>query len=280
MNIELRRRPAGATLAKVAVTAVTCLVSSYSPPAAAQTTDVEATPLNEPSAAEPSGTSASEEQDALTATVPPPETDRPIPPSTAVEMAPVEASHPITAPSTVASAAVGPQSATSGPAAAPWSVWGGFLSHELANPGFHLGVEYALETTRHFQTLATASIQMYDQPDTETAWSLQARWGHRYTSALGITFDHFLGLGAQYTQYDITVFEFTSGRGVPTTRTDTVLGFQFNLMFGPGFDLQRVVGVPVHLYARPGVLVVYPDLNDAFQLSVVAELGVRWTPDL
>lgn len=51
-------------------------------------------------------------------------------------------------------------------------------------------------------------------------------------------------------------------------------------MFGPGFDLARLLDVPVHFYVRPGVIVVWPDLNDAFQLSVVGELGLRWTPRL
>lgn len=106
-----------------------------------------------------------------------------------------------------------------------WSLWGGFLSHELSNPGVHVGVEYALETTRHFQTLAAASLQMYSQPDTETAWFLQARWGHRYTSGFGVTFDQFLGVGAQYTRYDVRVFEFDGQRGVARSEPEDVLGF-------------------------------------------------------
>lgn len=184
----------------------------------------------------------------------------------------------------VDTSAAPPASASVSAAAAaperPWSFWGGFLSHEFSNPGFHAGVEYALETTRHFQTLATVSLQMYDQADTETAWALQARWGHRYTSGLGITFDHFLGLGTQYTRYDVTAFQFDDGQGVPVSQIDDVFGLQVNLMFGPGFDFGRLLEVPVHLYARPGIIVVYPDLNDAFQLSVVGELGLRWTPKL
>jgi hypothetical protein len=163
-------------------------------------------------------------------------------------------------------------------AARPWSFFGGYTSHELSNPGLHLGAEYALSATPHFQSLVTGSFQAYDQPEIETGYALHARWGHRYTASFGFTFDSYLGIGAQLTRYDTTVFEFENDVAIADERSESLVAFSPHVVFGPGYDFERLLAVPLHLYARPGVTLVYPDLNDAFQASVIVEIGLRWTP--
>lgn len=162
----------------------------------------------------------------------------------------------------------------------PWSFFGGYTSHEFANPGVHLGAEYALATTRHFQTIATASFQAYHQADIETGYALHARWGHRYTAGFGLTFDSYLGLGTQYTRYETTTFDFQDGVGRAREASTVCLGISPHILFGPGYDFRPLLRLPVQFYAHPGVMVLYPDLNEAFQVSVFAELGLRWTPKL
>jgi hypothetical protein len=159
-----------------------------------------------------------------------------------------------------------------------WSFFGGFTSHELSNPGLHLGVEHPLASTTHFQSLVAASFHAHHEPDTETGYALHTRWGQRYTASFGLTFDSYLGIGAQYTQYDTTVFEFRDSVATAREQSDGRVAFSPHLVFGPGFDLARVSNIPVHVYARPGVTLLYPDLNLAFQASVIVELGLRWTP--
>jgi hypothetical protein len=56
--------------------------------------------------------------------------------------------------------------------------------------------------------------------------------------------------------------------------------FSPQIVFGPGYHFERLFGFPVHVYTRAGVMLVYPDLNGTFQTSVIAELGLRWTPKL
>jgi len=171
------------------------------------------------------------------------------------------------------------------PSAAPqhpklWGFFGGFTLHDLAHRGLHLGAEYMLATTTHFQSFAAAAFQAYSQPDTESGYALHARWGHRYTASFGFTFDHYIGLGVQYTRYDTTVFEFRNAVARAVERTESRIAFAPQFVFGPGYDFERLLRVPLHVYARPGVVFIYPDLNDAFQASVIAELGLRWTPEL
>jgi hypothetical protein len=171
-----------------------------------------------------------------------------------------------------------------GPAACdharPWSLFGGFTYVDFSHPGLHLGAEYALANTAHFQSFAGASFQAYRQPDTESGYALQIRWGHRYTAGFGFTFDHYLGLGVQYARYDTTVFEFRDSIASTKERTESRFAFAPQFVFGPGYDFERVLKVPLHFYARPGLMLVYPDLNDALQASLIAEFGLRWTPDL
>ncbi|HKY34937.1 MAG TPA: hypothetical protein VJN18_03255 [Polyangiaceae bacterium] len=162
----------------------------------------------------------------------------------------------------------------------PWSFFGGYTSHEFANPGVHLGAEYALATTRHFQTVTTVSFQAYSQPDIESGYAIHTRWGHRYRASFGLTFDSYLGIGAQYTRYETTFFVFRDG--VATAKEDSTicLAVSPHILFGPGYDFQLLLRIPLQFYAHPGVMVLYPDLNQAFQVSVFAELGLRWTPKL
>jgi hypothetical protein len=162
--------------------------------------------------------------------------------------------------------------------AQPWSFFGGYTSHELSNPGLHLGAEYALSSTPHFESVVTGSLQGYHQPDIETGYALHVRWGHRYTAEFGFTFDSHLGIGAQLTRYETTVFEFQNGFATADDHSESLVALSPHVVFGPGYDFMRLLAVPLHLYARPGVTLVYPDLNDAFQAFVIVELGLRWTP--
>ncbi len=162
------------------------------------------------------------------------------------------------------------------PKAPTWSLFAGYTSHELSNPGFHFGTEYPLASTAHFQSIVAGAFQAYDQLDIETGYALHARWGQRYTSSWGFTFESFLGVGAQYTEYASTIFEFNGATGTVKEGTQSRLAFTPHMVFGPGYDFDRLLALPLHLYARPGVVVVYPDLNDTFQAFVIAELGLRW----
>lgn len=162
----------------------------------------------------------------------------------------------------------------------PWGFFGGFTWHELQSPGFHLGGEYAIEASRHFRALVAAALQAYFQPDVESGYAIQLRWGQRYTADFGLTFDHYLGIGVQYTRWETTEFEFEDSVGHASSHTTSGFAFVPHVVFGPGYDFARVLGVPLSLAARPGVILLYPDMNEAFELSFIVEFSLRWTPDL
>ncbi len=83
-------------------------------------------------------------------------------------------------------------------------------------------------------------------------------------------------MGAQYTEYASTIFELHGATGTVKEGTESSLAFSPHVVFGPGYDFEQLLALPLHVYARPGVVVVYPDLNETFQAFVIAELGVRW----
>jgi hypothetical protein len=152
--------------------------------------------------------------------------------------------------------------------------------HELSNPGLHLGAEYVLAATSHFQSLAASSFQAYNQQGVETGYALHVRWGQRYTFGFGLTCESLLGIGAAYTRYSTTIFNFQDSIAVATAHSAARVALSPHMVFGPGYDFERVLGVPLQLYARLGVALVFPDLNATFQASAIAELGLRWTPGL
>jgi hypothetical protein len=160
----------------------------------------------------------------------------------------------------------------------PWSFFGGFTWHGLSDPGLHLGAEYALASTPRFRSFASVSFQAYREAGVETGYAIRASWGQRFTSSFGLTFEDELGAGVQVTRYDTPVFDFQGSVAVASHDTVSRIGFSPDLVLGPGYDFQRLFGVPFQVYARSGFMLIYPDLNFAFQAALIAEFGVRWTP--
>jgi opacity protein-like surface antigen len=160
----------------------------------------------------------------------------------------------------------------------PWSLFAGFSSHAFAEAGFHLGGEYALLQGERFESMLHLAVQAYGFGASETGYALQLRWGQRYTAPFGLTLESYLGVGAQYSLWENTVITFMDSRGRATTETRTGVSIIPHVMFGPGYDLSRLFAIPLHVYARAGLLLLYPDMNEVFHLSAVAELGLRWTP--
>ena len=159
----------------------------------------------------------------------------------------------------------------------PWSVFGGFTSHELSAPGLHLGAAYDVEATQHFRSLVSASVQGYREPSTELGLALQLRWGQRYTASFGLTLESFLGVGVQYTRWTTTAFVFRDGMGHAQEDARSGVSFAPHVSLGPGYDFAPLLGLPIQLYARPGLQLAYPDFNGLLKLSLTAELGLRWT---
>lgn len=181
-------------------------------------------------------------------------------------------------PSLVHSEELLPQSAKLGSVRrTPLGLFLGYTAHEMSSPGLHLGAEFPLAETAHFSSLALAAFQAYAQPNTEAGYALHLRWGQRFTASFGLTIESHIGIGVQLTRYDTTTFEFAGSIATPRERTTSRLAFSPQILLGPGFDFERVTRIPVHVYARPGIMLIYPDLNLAFQASFIAELGLRWS---
>jgi len=171
------------------------------------------------------------------------------------------------------------ETTASGPArsaAGRWSAFGGFTAHDFSAPGLHLGGEYALNAERRFRSLLSASLHLHHRANAETAVALHARWGQRYSSDIGLTVESFVGIGIQYTSYDTIAFEFEDSVGRAVEGSASRVAFAPLLVLGPGYDFAPSFGLPLQLYARPGVVVVYPELNQVFQLAAILELGLRW----
>lgn len=161
----------------------------------------------------------------------------------------------------------------------PIGIFGGYSAYKLSNPGLHLGVEHSLLGTARFQSLATASFHLNHQADAHTAYALQLRWGQRYTAPFGLSLESYLGLGLQITHYETTSFEFIDGVAVEREGGETRFGIAPHVVFGPGYDFAPLLDLPILLYVRPGVQLLYPDLNLALQVAGTIEAGARWTFD-
>lgn len=175
-------------------------------------------------------------------------------------------------------AAYGANAASEEVSSGTFSVNAGFTSHLLQDPGAHLGGEYRLARFAQFESFAAAVLQFHHRQAAETAYGLHARWGQRYTSSFGLSFESQLGLGLQYTRYQTPVFEFEDAIASTVEHESARFGFVPQLSFGPGYDFACLTQVPIRIYARPAVMLVYPDQNDAFQAALNLELGLTWTP--
>jgi hypothetical protein len=158
------------------------------------------------------------------------------------------------------------------------SVQGGFTASSVSRVGAHAGLEHRLVEAGAFRSVAGALLYVLHRGDTQDAFGLAVRWGQRYAARFGLSFESHVGLGLQATRYDTTSFDFTTPVAVERRSQSTRLGVAPHVLLGVGFDLEPLLHLPLQVYVRPGVTVLLPDLNLAFQTATFAELGVRWTP--
>lgn len=160
---------------------------------------------------------------------------------------------------------------------APWSIYGGYTAFELTSPGAHLGTEFLLGRAGNISSFTAAEIQFHAEPTIETGFGLHLRWGQRWTAPFGLTLETALGIGGAWTLYQTTVFVYEDAVAQRIAGSESRFSFTPQVLVGLGYDAQRLLHLPLHLYARPGLQLTYPELNSLFQLSALVEAGLRWT---
>ena len=75
----------------------------------------------------------------------------------------------------------------------------GYFGELVTHPGFTLGIERSLSTTKHFTVFATGEVGGYTHTRNQTGVFADVQTGYRFKTRSGFFFDQALGLGYLHT---------------------------------------------------------------------------------
>ena len=154
----------------------------------------------------------------------------------------------------------------------------GYFGYKLYAKGVQLGVERYLATTNNFNVIGSLNMIYYNETGIQSAISLNARIGQRFTTNFGLFMETSLGLGVQQTYFTTQIFDYNNGVATVTTSKSSKLGVLPNIAIGIGYDFTKKFDSPVKLYLRPAFYWLYPDRNLLFQSAYALEAGIIYMP--
>jgi len=154
----------------------------------------------------------------------------------------------------------------------------GYLGYRFINPGFQLGIEKYVATTKNYQVITSLNLYYYNQPNAQSAIGINARIGQRFNTRFGLFLESYLGVGLQNTSYISTTYEYKAGLGTATENKSSKVGLSPGVVLGLGYDLSKVTKYPAKFYVRPAAYWLYPDQNLVFQTSFAVETGLIYIP--
>jgi hypothetical protein len=157
----------------------------------------------------------------------------------------------------------------------------GYFGYQFANPGFQLGTEFYLATTRNFNVIGNLNFFFFDEPGVQSAMALNARIGQRVTAGFGLFLESCFGIGVQQSFFDVTTYDYSSDdQATISTKSDTMTGALPHLTVGIGYDFTRKTKLPIKYYLQSSFYMLYPDQNSVFQTSWSMETGIIFVPTL
>ncbi len=154
----------------------------------------------------------------------------------------------------------------------------GYFSDRFSNPGYQIGIENYLATTKNYNVIGSLLLSNYFVANKITAFSLNPRIGLRYTLNMGLTMESYLGLGFlqrfyKYDQYDVDGQGQVINKGKPAQ-----LSVMPNFAVGIGYDFRRKTKIPALYFLRASINYNYPNKHSFFEVAQALETGFIYVP--
>lgn len=156
----------------------------------------------------------------------------------------------------------------------------GYDAYSFVNPGFQVGLEKILGSTRSFDLLASLALHTYFESDVQSGVRLNLYYGSRVTAPLGIFFENYIWIGYEHYFFTRKTFVFNNGIATTEEKWENKPAFSPGIALGLGYDLSKVVPLGILLFARPTLSWRIPDRNLVFQNVCSIEAGIIWYPNL
>jgi hypothetical protein len=153
-----------------------------------------------------------------------------------------------------------------------------YFSFRGQSPGFQLGIENYLATTKNYKCFSNANFQYYKEKDLQTGVAFNVGWGQRITTKTGFYIENILRLGLQHTTYIQKIVEFNNGLTTTRYTEKNKNGFSPGIVLGIGYDFSKQTNLPAQIFFRPSFYWLYPDNNLLFQSFFVYEFGIIIVP--
>jgi hypothetical protein len=153
-----------------------------------------------------------------------------------------------------------------------------YLSFRGQSPGFQLGIENYLATTKNYKCFSNANFQYYKEKEIQTGVAFNFGLGQRITSTVGFYFENILRLGLQRTTYIQKIVEFNNGSTSTCYIEKNKTGFSPGIVLGIGYDFSQQTDLSAQIFFRPSFYWLYPDNNLLFKSFYVYEFGLIIVP--
>ncbi|MFN4000399.1 hypothetical protein [Algoriphagus sp.] len=154
----------------------------------------------------------------------------------------------------------------------------GYFGDMIRNPGYFIGLENYLATTKNYQVIGSVIFTNYFLKQNFTALSLNPRIGLRYTSNFGITLESHLGLGYLHRFYRFDDYDVNEQGEIVSKGKASQISAMPNLAVGLGYDFRRKTNLPLLYFLRGSINYNYPNRHFLFEASIAIETGITYVP--
>jgi hypothetical protein len=155
-----------------------------------------------------------------------------------------------------------------------------YFGHKITSPGFQMGVESYLATTKNYNVIGSVFFTNYFVDKNYTAIALNPRIGLRYTANFGLTLESHLGMGYlhrffQFNEYDVN----TNGQLISKGKASQA-SVMPNLAVGIGYDLRKKLNLQIIYVIRASINYNYPNRHLLFEAFQALETGIVYVPKM
>lgn len=155
-----------------------------------------------------------------------------------------------------------------------------YFGHKISSPGYQLGVESYLATTKNYNVIGSVFFTNYFVEKNYTAIAINPRIGLRYTTNFGLTLESHLGMGYlqrffQFNEYDVNANGQLISKGKASEAS-----VMPNLAVGIGYDFRKNLNLPIIYVVRASINYNYPNRHLLFEAFQALETGIIYVPKL
>jgi hypothetical protein len=155
-----------------------------------------------------------------------------------------------------------------------WGITAGYYTNRFSNPGFMIGGEIYLSSTKNYKVLASLQYNFFTASGFYTAHHIAPRIGFRATADFGLLAESYFGIGYIYRQYQYDQYILDGNGTIVNQGRAGISSAVPNVVLGIGYDFSKNSNLPLTFFTRPSVSFFYPNGQVTFEATFALEAGI------